>query len=277
MTSYDLPVLGVGLGFRAPFKQQVFTHAKQLDFLEITLEHYLDAPPPKQQELQRLRENFTLIPHGLNLSLGSVEGLDLDYLERIAQMIERLDPPWWSEHICFTRAGGVDIGHLSPLPFTQEALDVLCCNIAQVQARISCPLILENISYMVHLGGEMSEVEFISALLKRSGCGLLLDITNLFINAANHGYDPQAYLSQLPLEQVVQLHFVGGHKVNDFWIDSHAHATPEGIWQIMESVLAQAPVKGVILERDDNVPELQALLPELERARQLGRAAGRWP
>lgn len=271
-----LPVLGVGLGFRPPFAADLMAQSSDVDFLEITLEHYLQASPAKRRELARLRERFTLIPHGLNLSLGSAEGPDPDYLEAIAQLIAELNPPWWSEHISFSRAGQIEIGHLSPLPFSHEALDTLCANIARVQQRIPCPLILENISYLLDLGGEMSEGEFIGTLLRRSGCGLLLDITNLYINAANHGYAIQDFLAALPLEHVVQLHFVGGHRNRNLLIDSHSEATPEGIWELMQTVLAHAPVKGIILERDENLPPFGALLAELERARHLGRQEGRW-
>ncbi|MEZ0373457.1 MAG: DUF692 domain-containing protein [Candidatus Sericytochromatia bacterium] len=276
MSTPELPVLGVGLGYRPAFAAELLSHRDQIDFLEITVEHYLDAGFEKQRELARLRKHFTLIPHGLNLSLGSAQGLDPRYLEKLAAFVEALDPPWWSEHVSFTLAGGVDIGHLTPLPFTREALDILCANITEVQRQIRRPLILENITYLLDLGGEMPEAAFLAELAARTGCGLLLDITNLHVNAANHGYQIAAFLAQLPLEQVVQLHFVGGHRDRDLLIDSHSQATPAEIWQLMESVLARAPVKGIILERDENFPSFADLLAELDRARTLGRKCHRW-
>src|SRR5439155_25020083 len=127
-------------------------------------------------------------------------------------IVRRVSPPWWSEHIAFTRAGGVDIGHLSPVPFTYEAIDVLSRNIAEVRRYIDVPLILENITYMVEMpGAELNEAQFLTELLERTDCGLLLDVTNLYTNAVNHGYDLQSMLEQLPLERVVQLHFAGGY------------------------------------------------------------------
>ncbi len=273
----SLPTLGVGLGFREPFRAELFLHREGVDFLEVTADHYLDAPPEKRRELELLADHFTLIPHGLGLSLGSAEGLDGAYLDALADLVRRLDPPWWSEHVAFTRAGGVDIGHLAPLPFTQEALEVLCANIAAVRRRIDVPLILENITYTVALpGAEMDEAEFLSALLGRTGCGLLLDVTNLHTNAVNHGLDPIGILGRLPLDRVVQLHFAGGLWHDGTLVDSHSRPTPPAVWALLEEVLARAPVKGVILERDEDLPPFGELLAELDRARSVGRRHRRW-
>lgn len=273
----DLPTLGVGIGFREQFCSELFLHQQQVDFLEIVAEHYLDVPAQKQQELELLAAHFPLIPHAINLSLGSAEGLDADYLTKLANLIKRLNPPWWSEHICFSKAGGVDIGHLSPLPYTQEAVDVLCRNIKQVRCYVDTPLILENITYMVTIpGGEMTEAQFLAEVAERCDCGLLLDITNLHINAVNHGYDIHTFLEQLPLERVVQLHFVGGHWHNGVLIDSHSHSTPKEVWQLMDRVVAHVPVKGIVLERDENLPPFTELVAELDRARQIGRQNRRW-
>ena len=276
MTS-SLPTLGVGLGFRAPFKPDLFLRQDEVDFLEITADHYLDAPPEKERELALLAEHFTLIPHGLNLSLGSADGLDPAYVRNLASLVRRLDPPWWSEHIAFTRAGDRDIGHLSPLPHTREALDVLSRNVAEVRRHLDVPLILENISYLVTMpGAEMSEAEFLAELVERTDCGLLLDVMNLHANASNHGYDPRWFLDRLPLERVVQLHFVGGHWSGDVLIDSHSEPTPPEVWELLDEVLRGAPVKGIILERDENIPPFRELVRELDHARAIGRRHGRW-
>jgi uncharacterized protein (UPF0276 family) len=269
--------LGVGLGYRQPFRAELFRQRRAVDFLEITLDHYLDASREKEQELQLLAEYFTLIPHGLNLSLGSAEGLDSEYVRKVARLVRRLNPPWWSEHLAFTRAGGREIGHLAPLPYTREAVDVMCQNIAELRRHLDVPLILENISYTVDLpGGEMTEAEFIAEVVERADCGLLLDVMNLHANAVNHWYDPERFLKGIPLERVVQLHFVGGHWSHGVMVDSHSQATPKEVWTLLESVLSRAPVKGMILERDQNIPPFQQLIGELERARVIGRRHGRW-
>ena len=195
----------------------------------------------------------------------------------MADLVARLDPPWWSEHIAFTRAGGVSIGHLAPLPWTAEAVEIVARNIERVQRRIRTPLILENITAPVVVpGSEMDEVEFITAVLDTTGCGLLCDVTNLYTNVVNQGLDLESVLDRWPWERVVQLHFAGGHWHDGSLIDSHAHETPAEVWDILDAAVARAPVRGIILERDENLPLFSELLIELERARAIGRRHGRW-
>ncbi|HVF29251.1 MAG TPA: DUF692 domain-containing protein [Pyrinomonadaceae bacterium] len=269
--------MGVGVGFRAPFRGELFLHREEINFLEIIADHYLDTSPEKERELDLLAEHFTLVPHALNLSLGSAEGLDASYLSKLSRLINRLNPPWWSEHISFTKAGGVDIGHLAPLPYTHEAVDALCRNIAEVRRHITAPLILENVTYMLRVpGGEMDEAQFITEVLERADCGLLLDVTNLHTNAVNHGYDPVEFLDRLSPGRIVQLHFVGGSWHEGVLIDCHSQPTPDEVWALMEKVCERAPIKGVVLERDENLPPFAEMLAELERARFTGRRYGRW-
>ncbi len=274
----DLPALGAGLGYREPLRAGVFRHRDAIGALEITAEHYLEGGATKQDELELLRAHFPLIPHGLNLSLGSAEGLDPRHLERLAGLIEKVRPPWWSEHVAFTRAGGVELGHLAPVPFTREALDALCANIEQVRRVIpDPPLIVENITYTLDWGeGEMSEAELLGALCRESSCGLLLDVTNLWLNARRIGYDPIAFLDALPLERVVQLHFVGPERRGAEWVDSHGRATSGEVWELLGAALERAPVKAAILERDKDFPAFSELLEEVETAARMGREAGRW-
>lgn len=273
----DLPNLGVGLGFREPLRSDLFLNRDNVDFLEIIADHYMAPTLFKERELDLLAAHFPLVPHGLNLSLGSAEGLDAGYLDALADVVNRVHPPWWSEHIALTRAGGIEIGHLSPLPFTREAVDVVCRNVESAQKKIHVPLILENITWNVRLPGRtMDEAEFVTAILEKSGCGLLLDVTNLYTNACNHGDDPIQFLEGLPLDRIVQLHFVGGHWFDGEWIDSHSQPTPPAVWDLLDQVLRRAPVKGVILERDENLPPFAELAGELQHARALGRQYQQW-
>jgi uncharacterized protein (UPF0276 family) len=271
------PALGVGIGFREPFRTELFERRHAIDFLEITADHYFDAPPEKLAELELLADHFPLIPHGLDLSLGSADGVDVAYLAKMAELISRLGPPWWSEHIAFTRAGGVSIGHLAPLPWTDEAVAVVARNVDRVRESIKTPLILENITApCVIPGSEMDEPEFITAVLDRTGCGWLCDVTNQYTNAVNHGVPIESILERWPWDRAVQLHFAGGHWQDGTLIDSHARATPSEVWRVLESAVARAPVRGIILERDENLPPFSELASELERARAIGRRHGRW-
>jgi len=266
----DLPHLGVGLGFRPQFKTEVFLNRSKIDFLEITSDHYIDSPPKKLEELELLAEHFPLIPHSLELSLGSAEGIDDEYLAKLADVVSVANPAWFSDHICFTRSGGVKIGHLAPVPFTEEALGVFVRNIERVKKRIDVPLIVENITYNIEYPwNEMSEGEFIGRLLEETDCGLLLDIANLYINSTNLGFDWRRYLDELPLDRVVQLHFVGAHRGHERLIDAHADATDDDIWNVFKEVNVRCDIKGAILERDENFPEFSKLVEEIDAARKI--------
>ena len=270
----NLAKLGVGVGFREPFLPWLFPNQEKIDFLEITTDHYIDAGPQKIEELKLLKEHFPLIPHSLELSLGSAEGIDDEYLEKVAGLVEMVGSPWFSDHLCFTRSGGVKIGHLAPVPYTKEALKVFVRNISKVKRRIKTPLILENITYLVRFpSSEMSESEFIKTILEETDCGLLLDVTNLYINSRNFGFDWRRFLGEIPQSRVVQLHFVGSHRHGTRLIDAHADQTEAEIWQVFREVVNRCPVKGAVLERDENFPPFEEILEELETARNLLKSA----
>ncbi|MCU0239025.1 MAG: DUF692 domain-containing protein [Pyrinomonadaceae bacterium] len=258
----------VGLGFRPQLKTEIFQHQNEIDFLEIITDHYLDTTPQKLEELSLLKQHFPLIPHCLSLSIGSAEGIDESYLEKVANLVETVEPEWFSDHICFTKSGGIDIGHLSPVPCTNESLKVLIKNITKIKKCIKTPFVLENITYMFRYpNAEMDEAEFIRKLLDETDCGMLLDVSNLYINSVNHQFDWRKSLDNLPLERVVQIHFVGGHKHKNYLIDSHSQKTQDEIWQVFEEVCKRANVQGAILERDENFPPFTEILDELKTAR----------
>lgn len=273
----DIAPLGVGLGYRSAFRADLFANRDKVDFLEIIADHYFNASREKLDELDLLANNFVLIPHGLDLSIGSADGIDSAYLDRFAALIARLDPPYWSEHLAFTRAGGVSIGHLACLPYTQEAVDVVARNVETVRRRIGVPLILENITATVLIpGAEMEEPEFLRAVTDATDCGWLCDAANLIANAFNEGRDAAVELDRWPWERVVQMHFAGGRMSEGVLIDSHDAPTSPEVWGLLEAAVARADVKGVILERDERLPPFAELLGELDRARTIGRRFGRW-
>jgi uncharacterized protein (UPF0276 family) len=265
----NLPKLGVGLAFRAPVRSDIFINKRSIDFLEITSDHYLDASGQKIDELQMLSENFTLIPHSLDLSLGSADGVDDIYLDKLARLVDRVQPPWFSDHICFTKANGIKIGHLAPVPYTNEALDVFARNIGKVKRSIPVPPILENITYdLTFPSSQMTEPAFVGRLLEENDCGMLLDATNLYINSQNNSYDWREYLGHLPLERVVQIHFVGSSRHGGRLIDAHADRTEDEIWNVFEEICVRCDINGAVLERDENFPEFSELMRELDTARE---------
>lgn len=277
MPAIEAPTLGSGVGFRPQFRADLFAHRDEVDFLEIVADHYLDASREKLDELELLKSHFPLVVHGLDLSIGGAEGLDLRYLDKVAALIERIDPPWWSEHLCFTRAGGVSIGHLASLPYTQEAIDVVARNVDCLRKRIKTPLILENITCVVRVpGAEMEEAEFLSRTLETTGCGWLCDVANLHVNAKNFGYDLDAEFERWPWDRLVQIHYAGGRERDGRLIDSHDAATSEAVWTLYDRIIARAPVKAAVLERDEKIPPFPELLVEVARARATLRKHGRW-
>lgn len=265
-----LKKLGIGIGFREQFRADIFLHREKIDFLEITADHYFDANVRKRNELEILNEHFKLIPHGLDLSLGSAEGIDEKYLNKFAELVEIVQPEWFSDHICFTRSGGTSIGHLAPVPYTFEALKVFVKNISKVKKRINKPFILENITYMIQFpSSEMTEGQFITKLVEETDCGILLDVTNLYINSRNFNFNWRQFLDEIPLDRVIQIHFVGSHRHGNRFIDGHSNKTENEIWQVFEEVCKRCDVKGAILERDSNFPPFEEILEEIETAKTL--------
>ncbi len=267
------PWLGSGLGYRPQFRAELFENRARIDFLEIIADHYFDASPEKLAELDLLAAHFPLVPHGLDLSLGGAEGLDAGYVEKLAGLIERINPPWFSEHLCFTRGAGVSIGHLAALPHTFAAIDAVARNVDMLRERVKVPLLLENVTTVVAVpGAQMDEAEFLSRVLERTGCGWLCDVANLYANAVNHGVDIDAGFERWPWDRVVQVHYAGGRWRDGVLIDSHDRATAAQVWALFERVAARAPIKGAVLERDENLPPFEELLAEVDRARTVMQA-----
>ena len=274
-----IPILGSGLGYREPWYESLISEqGDKVDFLEITADHFMDAPNWKIDQLKELSEKFTLIPHALDLSLGTSEGIDEAYVEKLQSVIEIVNPPYWSEHLAFTKAGGMELGHLAPLPFSNEAIDVVANNVQQTREYIKLPLILENITYGLMMPGqEMPDSNFITKSLEASDCGWLLDVTNLYVNSVNHSFDVEKFLEEAPTERIVQLHYVG-FSSNDkgYLIDDHGSAVNEEIWELMDRVLSSCPAKGIILERDSKFPKFSEIINEIERAQMIGQKYKRW-
>jgi len=263
-----LPMLGVGIGYRQPFRNQLFLQRTAIDFLELVADHFFSISLSSQDELACLQRNFPTIPHGLALSLGSADGLDPVYTKHFVQLLNSLQPAWCSDHIAFTRANGIDIGHLTPLPKTRASLRVLRHNITAFQDQSPIPLLLENITepFRYH-DDQYGDADFLCEICEQNNVGILMDVTNLFINSQNYRFDPITFLHRLPRERLVQLHFVGARYTEGQWHDAHSTPTQEEIWQLLTEVVKYGSVKGIILERDLNIPDLSELVPELQRAR----------
>lgn len=273
MAVADLPFLGAGVSYRDAWRWEVIRHREEVGVVEFIPEEV--AGEAGLRDLLLIRQAVPVILHGIGLSLGSAGGLDPERVRHLARVIEAVDPPWFSEHIAFTRAGGIEMGHLTPLPFTREAVTTLAANVAELKAALpGLPLLLENIAYPFPLpGAEMTEAPFVRAVIETADVGLLLDLENVHANALNHGYDPFEYLESLPLEKVVEVHLAGGLWSEGRYLDTHTRSVPEESWRLLEWLVPRTGLHAVIIERDDDLPPFGDLLAEVRRAEGLLRAA----
>jgi uncharacterized protein len=270
----SLPVLGSGLGYRRQLHDEITAAAARIDFVEIVAEQYLDGDE-QLAALEQLCEIFPVIPHGVSLSVGSAAPVDHGHLRAIERLMKVTGAPYFSEHLAITSVPGLEIGHLSPLWFTEKALAKTAENVSRVQDRLGRPLVLENVSYLFDLpGAQMLQAEFFTRLVDQTSCGVLLDVTNLYINSINHGFDPIEFLHGMPLDALVQIHLAGGYLSDGVMVDGHCEPVQEGSWVLLERLVELVRVRGSIVERDANfTPETaDLLLDEVEHARRILRS-----
>lgn len=266
--------LGLGIGWRPELALDI-DRRQDLGFVEIIAENISPAKIPLP--LRQLRErNVHIIPHGISLSLGGAEPLDRSRLRRLADLARELDAPLVSEHIAFVRAGGVEAGHLLPLPRTRAALDVLIDNVRAAQDAIPVPLALENIAALFDWPDrEMDDSEFLGRILDRTGAMLLLDVANVWANARNLGGDPQAILLQMPLDRLAYVHVAGGVEREGTYHDTHAAPVPRGVLDLLADLSGLIDLPGFMLERDDDFPSAGELNQELDAITAAARSGRR--
>ena len=252
----------IGVGYRRELARWIASHPPALACLEITAEHFFDFG---EDTLARLRGEYPLMVHALGLSLGTPGPLDREYLDRVVRVADLADAMWVSEHIAFTRTSGVDLGHLNAVPCTRDSLDVLVDHTIELRERCGRPVLLENPASHLRPPGEMSEPEFLNQLFERAGCGMLLDVTNLYVNARNHGFDPRTWLGELDLAHVRQLHMVGYSRHEGRYEDTHSEAIQGELFELASEVIARARnLEVVTLERDANFPSFNRFAEEFD-------------
>lgn len=263
-----VPRLGSGLGYRLELRESILAAREGLDFVELLTDEFLHGSG-SLDEVREVCDAFPAVPHGIGLSVGSATGLDRGYLAQIKRVSDITGSPYYSEHLCMTRAPGIDIGHLSPLRFTEEMLERTIRNVLIAQDFLEKPLVLENVTYVVAVPrGELAQTEFFRELVDATGCGVLLDLTNVYINAVNHGFEPEEFLDDMPLGHVVQVHLAGGYWFSDRLVDGHSEAVQEESWNLLELLARRVDVRACVIERDGNFPDnLEPLVGEVARAR----------
>ncbi|MBX9688873.1 MAG: DUF692 domain-containing protein [Candidatus Obscuribacterales bacterium] len=262
--------LGIGLGLRREMAEETFAHSSEIDWVEIAPENYMDTGGEARQRLEETLERYPLISHGLNLSIGSTDELNFDYLRCLKKLLDEMKSPWWSDHLCFTSVENLYIQDLLPLPFSKEAVKHIVERIKRVQDFMQRPFLLENISFYMYMpGNEMPETEFIREIVEKADCGLLLDVNNVIVNSINHKFDPYEFVKELPLEHVLQIHVAGHKKIGDYIIDTHGAAVIDPVFELLDFVLQKTDVRGIMLERDQNFPDFAEILQELKRLREI--------
>ena len=264
------PVFGSGLGLRREMLDQVLTEKPaQIDFFEVAPENWIPFGGKLQKQFRQLTEQHRFICHGLSLSIGSPEPLDLVFVRQIKQFLREHNISLYSEHLSYCSGAG-HLYDLMPIPFTAEAVSYVARRIRQVQDILEQPLVLENVSYYAAPGQEMSEQEFILAVLAEADCQLLLDVNNIYVNSVNHRYDAAAFLAAMPSERIAYYHIAGHYKeADDLLVDTHGADVIDPVWALLQGAYQQHGVKPTLLERDFNIPDLAQLCHELEHIKRL--------
>ena len=261
----DYPVQGTGLGLRRSLLQPLQdSPPERVDFLELAPENWIGVGGTLGRQLRYFTERYPFVVHGLSLSIGSPAALDEDFVLRVRDFLDEHQIRFYTEHLSYCSDGG-HLYDLMPIPFTDDAVHYVARRIRRVQELLERRIAMENVSYYATPSAEMTELEFINAVLNEADCDLLLDVNNIYVNSINHGYDPEEFLKQLPGDRVVYFH-VAGHYVEaeDLRVDTHGSDVCDPVWGLLDKAYEHFGVVPTLLERDFNIPPLQELLKEVD-------------
>ena len=260
-----------GIGLRFQHHQEVIETRPKIGWMEVHSENYMGGGTPRAL-LRSVRRDYPISLHGVGLSLGSADGIDTRHLGRLLDLVEQIEPGLISEHVSWSVSDGTYLADLLPLPLTDEALEVVCRNVALAQDRLRRRILVENpSSYLRYRHSTIPEWEFVSAVARRTGCGILCDVNNIAVSAANHGFSARQYLRSLPTKYVCEVH-VAGHSVRDVGggrhirIDDHASRVCSEVWQLLDEAIALFGPVPTLVEWDNDIPPLVVLLSEAEQA-----------
>ena len=263
-----------GVGLKAQHYQEILEDKPDIGWFEFHPENYMGDGGPPHKYLTAVRENYPLSLHGVSLSLGSSEPLNRQHLERLRKLIRRYEPGLVSEHIAWCSLDGTYFDDLIALPYTEETLNIICDHVSETQDYLGRQILIENpATYLQFQQSEIPEPEFLLAVIKRTGCGILLDINNLYVAAQNHGFDAAAYLEQIPPEFIGEIH-LAGHTLEtlngaELRIDDHGSAVIEEVWSLYKDTMHRAPDVPVLIEWDTRIPEWSVLYGQAQMADRL--------
>jgi hypothetical protein len=268
------PSPGFGLGLRPDHYPDFLREPQPVDWLEIISENYMVPGGKPLAMLDAIRADYPMVMHGVSLSIGSDEPLDMDYLAALKALERRVEPLWISDHLCWTGINAHNTHDLLPLPYDAPALDCVVENIGRVQDYLGRRILIENpSSYVTFRSSDRSEWEFLAEMAGRADCLLLLDVNNIYVSARNHGFDPEDYLAGLPTGRIQQIHLAGHSDMGDYVIDTHDADVCDAVWDLYASAIRRFGSVATMIERDDAIPPLADVLAELDRARALAARA----
>ena len=268
------PSLGFGLGLRVDHYEAILADNPRVDWFEALTENYLVPGGRPLDNLMRIRERYPMVLHGVSMSIGSTQPLDLHYLAQLKSLAARVEPHWISDHLCWTGVAGRNMHDLLPLPYTEEALTHIVDRVRTVQDILGRRILLENVSsYVTYRDSQVTEWEFLREIAQQADCLLLLDVNNIYVSSVNHGFDPLEYLQAIPVDRVQQIHLAGHENHGDYLIDTHDHPVPDPVWELYDAAVSRFGSVSTMIERDANIPPLEELCCELDAARQLAERA----
>lgn len=264
----DIGVLDIGVGLRHRHLAAVLDEQPDVGWFEVISENFLDSQGRPRHLLDQVAERYPVALHGVSLSIGGTEPLDLDYLARLRRLADDLAAPIVSDHLCWTGVAGLNTHDLLPLPYDEATLDHVATRVAVAQDVLERPLALENpSSYLEYTASTMGEAEFLTRLCQVTGCSLLVDVNNVYVSAANHGFDPVAYLETLPAERVVEIHVAGHTDMGTYLLDTHDRPVAPGVWQLYRRAVERFGNVPTLLEWDARLPPLAELVAQADQAR----------
>ena len=262
--------LGVGVGFRVPHYAHVLGEHPPMDWFEVISENFMVRGGKPLANLDELCAGYPVVPHGVSLSIGATEPLDAAYLARLKAVVDRIDPPWASDHFCWTGTARANLHDLLPLPLTEQALKHVVARVKQVQDVLGRPFALENASsYLTFASSSMPEWEFVARVAEEADCGILFDINNVFVSAYNHGFDANAYVDAIPADRVVQMHLAGHADKGTYLLDTHSDHVRAEVWELFRRAVRRIGAVSTLIEWDDDIPSWDVLALEAATARKM--------
>lgn len=263
-----IPDLGVGVGLRVPHYREILDRRPDVDFFEVISENFMGAGGKPRYHLEQVLESYRVIQHGVSLSIGGPDEPDRAYLNRLRDLVRKVKPAWVSDHLCWCGAGGAHLHDLLPLPYTEAAVQRVVRRAKMVQDFLEVPFALENTSsYLTYTSSTLTEWQFVSEIVERADIGLMFDVNNVYVSAFNHGFDAVNFVRNVPHSRIVQIHLAGHTRLKNYIIDTHnGHAIDEVLDLYRETIRLSGKVS-TLIEWDDDIPTLDVLLAEAERAR----------